>query len=166
MWPVAGTDLKKALADFLSLRLRLSSKAMADMGNISIKKVFSGPKSKIQNEVVAVFASTEVRDAVKRAAKELAGDTDAGIRLEVPGFLQPSLKALEAVSFRLKQKNPKMRRNVKFDEAVMDLVLDFSLDPEGGGLGERSGRPRPWWPSQGWAPRTQKMLEKTSWTVC
>ena len=25
-----------------------------------------------------------------------------------------------------------MRRNVKFDDMEMDLVLDFSLDPEGG----------------------------------
>ena len=36
------------------------------------------------------------------------------------------------MSFALKQKNPKMRRNVKFDDVVMDLVLDFSLDPDGG----------------------------------
>ena len=130
MWPVAGPDLKKSLSEFLRDRLKISSRMMADMGSISIKKVFAGPRSKIQNEIVAVFASSEVRDAIRRGARELAGDPDAGIRLEIPGHLQTSLKALEAVSFGLKQ--PKMRRNVKFDDAELDLVLDFSLDPDGG----------------------------------
>ena len=105
------------------------------MGSISIKRAFSGPKSKIQNEIIAVFSSSEVRDTIKRAARELAGDQSTGIRLEIPGYLQTSLKALEAVSFALKQKNLDMRRNVKFDDAEMDLVLDFSVDPEGGSLG-------------------------------
>ena len=132
MWPVSGPDLKKSLSEFLSVRLKISSRMMADMGSISIKKVFAGPRSKIQNEVIAVFASAEVRDTIRRGARELAGDPDAGIRLEIPGHLQTSLKALEAVSFGLKQKNPKMRRNVKFDDAELDLVLDFSLDPDGG----------------------------------
>ena len=72
----------------------------------------------------------EVRDAVKRAAKELAGQKDAGVRLEIPYSLQPSLKALEAVSYHLKQKNPGLRRNIKFDDQQMDLVLDFNPDPE------------------------------------
>ena len=129
---MAGDDLKAALSEFLNVRLRFSSATMANMGDISVKKVFSDPKSRIRHEVIAVFSSSEVRDTVRRAAKELAGDPGAGIRLEIPGFLQPSLKALESVSFALKQKNPKMRRNVKFDDVEMNLVLDFSLDPDGG----------------------------------
>ena len=132
MWPIEGPDLKKSLQNFLSGRLRISGSALADMGNISIKKVFAGPKAKIQNEIVAVFATAEIRDTIRRAAKELAGDPLAGIRLEIPGHLQSSLKPLEAVSFALKKKHPGLRRNVKFDDSVMDLVLDFSVDPDGG----------------------------------
>ena len=67
-----------------------------------------------------------MRDAVRRAARELAG---AGIRLEIPRYLQPSLKALEEVSYNLKKKNPDMRRNIKFDNGELDLVLDFCLNP-------------------------------------
>ena len=90
--------------------------------------------AKVQDEVVAVFSCSEVRDTIRRLARELAGNPSAGIRLEVPRFLQPSLKALEAVSFNLKKKNPSMRRNVKFDDDAMDLALDFNLDPEGSGV--------------------------------
>ena len=132
IWPVPGPDLKKSLANFMQTRLRISTSTLLKMGDISIKKVFSAPGNKIQDEVVVLFAKQEVRDAVRRSAKELAGDANAGIRLEVPRGLQSSLKALEAVSFALKQKNKKMKR--KFDDSIMDLVLDFNLDPEGGGV--------------------------------
>ena len=52
------------------------------------------------------------------------------IRLEIPYNLQPSLKALEAVSFNLKKRFPNIRRNIKFDDAEKDLVLDFCTDPD------------------------------------
>ena len=65
---------------------------------------------------------------MRRAAKELAGDSGAGICLEVPRHLQSSLKALE--SFNLKRKNPGLKRNVKFDDASLDLVMDICLDPD------------------------------------
>ena len=67
---------------------------------------------------------------MRRAAKELAGDSEAGIRLEVPTRLQPSLKALEAVSFSLKQKNKDTKRSIKFDDQSMDLILDFNTKPD------------------------------------
>ena len=87
--------------------------------------------------MIAVFSTVEIRDAVRRAAKELAGCRDAGIRLEIPYYLQPSLKALESVSYNLKSKNDKIRRSIKFDDVKMDLVLDFNVDPEGSGAWRR-----------------------------
>ena len=110
---------------------------MADMGAISVKKVAASPGSKITGEVVAVFSEPEVRDVVRRAAKELAGASDSGIRLEIPHYLKPSLKALEAVSFNLKKKNDKIRRNIRFDDGDMDLILDFNTDPDGDGVWRR-----------------------------
>ena len=103
------------------------------MGEIGVKKVAAGPGSKKSGEVSVVFATVEVRDAVRRAARELAGDPGTGMRLEIPYNLQPSLKALEAVSFNMKQKNSKIRRSIKFDDQAMDLVLDFNVDPDGDG---------------------------------
>ena len=81
MWPVAGSDIRQALGEFMKSRLRLTTQFLADMGNVSVKKVVSGPGTKISGEVVAVFSIVEIRDMVRRAAKELGGLTDAGIHL-------------------------------------------------------------------------------------
>ena len=129
MWPVAGDDLRKGLLVFLKSKLQLDSAFFLDMGEISVKKVYAGPRAKIRDEVIAVFSTVAVRDNVRRAAKELRGCPDSGIRLEIPALLQPSLKALETVSFKLKKKYPEMKRNIKFDDDVMDLVLDLCTDP-------------------------------------
>ena len=100
------------------------------MGEVQINPVFSNPKSRIKNEVCVVFVSQEVRDVVRRGARELAGDPSTGIRLEIPRHLQKNLKALESISYALKRKRPGMRRNVKFNDDRLDLVLDFCIDPD------------------------------------
>ena len=78
IWPVAGKDLKKGLQDFLTTRLGFSQAFLSDMGSISIRKVAAGPRSKIIDEVIVVFSGVDVRDAIKGAARELAGADDAG----------------------------------------------------------------------------------------
>ena len=137
LWPVVGQDIKKALREYLTDRLRLDAQFLGDMGDISIKKVPAGPSNKIAGEVIVVFSTVEVRDSVRRAAKELAGSSDAGVRLEIPSSMKPSLQALESISYNLKQKHAGIKRNIKFDDNVMDLVLDFNVNPEGGGTWRR-----------------------------
>ena len=132
LWPISGSDLKAGLGDFLKLRLRISPVFLSDMGEIGVKRVAS-TSTKFPDEVIALFSTVEVRDTVRRAAKELAGDTGAGVRLEIPFALQPSLKALESVSYNLKQKNKEVKRSIKFDDHAMDLVLDFNIDPSAPG---------------------------------
>ena len=85
-------------------------------------------KSKITNKVVVVFPEVDLRDAVRAAAYNLAGASNAGIRLEIPEFLRQSLRALESTIYLLKQKHPGLKRNVKFDDGVMDLVMDIKID--------------------------------------
>ena len=142
MWPIVGQTgpaMSKSLRDMLRDMLHLPTSFIHDMGEISIKRVAAGPGSKIPDEAIVVFSTVETRDAVKRAAKELAGSRDAGIRLEIPHQMQPGLKALESVAFHLKQKHPRMKRNIKFDDQSMELVLDFNTDPEGGGSWRQVG---------------------------
>ena len=126
--------MRKALGIFLKNRLHLSSSFLTDIGRVSIMRVVG---SKLDHEVIAVFGSIEIRDAVRRPAKTLAGTSDAGNCLEIPLYLQPSLKALEAISYGLKQKNPGIRRSIKYDDQEMDLVLDFNVNPDGSGVWRR-----------------------------
>ena len=64
---------------------------------------------------------------MRAAAPKLAGMKDAGIRLEVPEFLRPSLRSLESTTFLLKKAHLGLKRNLKFDDEVMDLVMDVRL---------------------------------------
>ena len=75
-----------------------------------------------------VFPDLDIRDAVRAAAYNLAGASNAGIRLEIPESLRQSLRALESIAYLLKQKHPGLKRNVKFDDSTMNLVMDFKLD--------------------------------------
>ena len=88
---------------------------------------------KARGEVAVTFPDIETRDLVRSSAKNLAGKSSMGMRLEIPEHLRPSLRNLESVSFDLKKTVPEMKRNIKFDDAVMDLVLDVKL-----------GDDRPW----------------------
>ena len=134
MWPLPGLDAKKALGDFLKNRLLLSQSFLSGMGEVSIKKISVNPNvaNRRSSEAVVVFATFEVRDAVRAAAKELNGDQTCGIRLEIPSFLQTNLKDLEYVCHAMKQKNPNLKRNVLFDDDAMDLMLDYTLDQAAG----------------------------------
>ena len=127
---IVGADLRKSLGNFLKFKLKFDDEFLRDMGEIAVKRVAAGPRAKIKGEVIAVFATNQIRDDIKAAARELAGDVDSGIRLEVPASLQANLKALEAVSFNMKKNYPNLKRNVRFDDEAMDLILHFCPDPD------------------------------------
>ena len=124
---------RRPFREFLKNRLGFGQYFLADMGDISLKRVAAGPGWKVVEEVIVLFAMVEVRDVVRRAARELAGAADAGIRLEIPHSLKPSLQALEAVSYNLKQKHKNIKRSIKFCDDDMDLILDFNTDPDNEG---------------------------------
>ena len=100
---------------------------MAAVDQLEIRAVRSS-KSKIADEVIVVFPDLDIRDAVRSAAYNLAGASNAGIRLKIPESLRQSLRALESIAYMLKQKHPGLKRNVKFDDAAMNLVMDIKLD--------------------------------------
>ena len=52
------------------------------------------------------------------------------MRLHIPGHLEPHFKALEGLSYALKQRFPGLKRNIKYDDANMDLRLDFQIEPQ------------------------------------
>ena len=139
MWPVEGEgeEMKSAVLKFLANKLRLGEDVIADAEECHIVRVpTAGPgpsqsKNTIRHEVVVEFPSVDLRDLVRRSAYNLAGDRTAGIRLDVPHHFMKNFKALESASYKLKQQYPSLRRNIKFDDEVCDLVLEFRIS-EGG----------------------------------
>ena len=106
--------------------LKLGDDFLDCMGPIKIQRVPFGPAAKIINEVVVYYQSIEARDAVKSAARNLAGKpADYGVRLEFPNRLKTAMKSLQSISYEIKQKFPASRRNVLLDDEELDLVLDF-----------------------------------------
>ena len=128
LWPIEGEgeNLRVGLQIFLSQRLRLGEDILSDVGDCSLRRIPS-PKgnSNIKNEVTVEFPSTDLRDAVRSAAFNLAGHPDAGIRLEIPHHLMSNFKALNAASYKLKQRHKNCKRNIKYADEDFDLVLDF-----------------------------------------
>ena len=102
-----------------------------NVNNYQVRSVRSAGK-KIKDEVCVTFSDIETREAVRAAASNLSAIPGAGMRLEVPDFLRPSLRALESVSYSMRQSTPGMRRNVKFDDEVLDLVMDVQMEPPEG----------------------------------
>ena len=129
--PIGQGDTKEKVKEYLQTHLKLSPLFMESVGSFSVSRVTFGPAAKIQGEVIVVFRSTEVRDAVKSAACNLAGlGSDYGVRLELPNHLKSSMRAIQSVSYDLKMKHPQVRRNVLFDDDTMDVVLDFNLSED------------------------------------
>ena len=75
-----------------------------------------------------VFPDVETRDVVRAAAPKLAGKKNMGMCLEIPESLRPNLRALESMSYMLKQSHPTLKRNIKYDDEEMDLVMDVKLN--------------------------------------
>ena len=127
LWPVPGPDLQTSLSAFMLNDLGLDAELAAEAPSFDIRSVRS-TKNKVAHEVVVVFPDVDTRDTVRRSASNLAGHRDKGVRLEIPEFLRPSLRALESLSYMLKQSNPSLKRNVKFDDEVLDLVMDVRIN--------------------------------------
>lgn len=142
-WPIKGPNYPNAIRSFLVDKLKFSADFLVDMGHVDVKKFFDSkpPPSKARapdpgssappkDEVIVTFSSRECRDKVKAAGIHLAGQTDAGIRIHVPGFLLDSFHALQAVGYHMKKRDPNLRRSVKFDDENRDLVMDVRVDGE------------------------------------
>ena len=126
--PVDGPDVKEAALSFFGERLKMDSATIRSLGDFHAEFVPHGPETKYKKEVLVRFATVEARDIVRGSAPNLAGNgPEVGVGLEIPNNLRSAMKALQSLSFELKQKHPGARRNVLFDDDVLRLVLDFSL---------------------------------------
>lgn len=136
IWPIDGNtvqDIWTSTGSFLREKLQLQH-IMRDewIESISRAEVPSGPG--VKQEVVAVFSNSAYRDTVLGAVGKLAGCVDqdgkasAGIRVEVPGHLQPSFRTLFKYGQMLRARHGNgTRRHIKFDDASQTIFLNARL---------------------------------------
>ena len=124
--PVGPGDPEQAVLSFMTDHLLLGSSFIESVGSFTVRRVPSGPSARVRDEVIVKFQTIDIRDAVKGAARNLAGKgPDYGVRLELPDHLKSSMKSIQAVSYDIKKRYPQARRNVLFDDETQELVLDF-----------------------------------------
>lgn len=120
MWPVIEPT-REGLYAFLKDKLKLDQDFVDnDMGQVTIKKnIERKPKNKF--EVCVTFESKQIRDVVKAQGHNLAGFRDeAGMRLQIPDYLQKDFHALMSVAYNLKKSNKDLRRNMDDIQTVTD----------------------------------------------
>ena len=129
IWPVVGPDLADAAIAFMVTRLTMKP-GRIDPATLKVTELQTGPDSSIKSQVLVEFPSVRLRDEVKALARNLKGSADAGIQMEVPDFLRGRFQTFQSLAFEMKKKNPALRRNIKFLDAEMELVMDVKLNAE------------------------------------
>ena len=125
-WPVAGEDLVDTFKVFLSQRLKLGDHQISTLGPLDVSRR-PGQAAETRSEVLVTFDCKEDRDLVKAAGPNLAGQSDAGLMIHVPGHLLDNLHALNGVGYTIKQRNTGVRRAVKFDDDNQDIFMDIKI---------------------------------------
>ena len=126
VWPVEGDDLEEALKVFCKTRLKIRDDRIANLGSIMVLQVTSRV-ARERKEVLATFENREDRDFIKAQGTSLAEQKEAGMAIQVPGHLMDNLASLNGLAYSVKQKNPGLKRSVKFDDAVQDIYLDMCI---------------------------------------
>ena len=129
LWPVEGENLEDAVRVFLRNKLSMSDARIRSLGAIDVAAT-PGKAARGRREVLATFESKEDRDNVKANGINLAGQREVGMSLHVPGFLMDNLVALNGLGYSIKQKNPGIKRAVKFDDLRQDLYLDICINDQ------------------------------------
>ena len=118
------------LRDFLEEKLGMSGSVVDDAVEGALISKIRDPRSKLEEEAVVMSENRETRDAVQAQGHNLVKFKDAGMRLDIPNYLQKDFKALMRLAYLLKQTNPDLKRNVKFDEDCCGLFLDMQISKD------------------------------------
>ena len=125
IWPVPGPDRTKNLVMFLRDKLRIPEGRIAPE-EFTVTPIESS--GNMADQVLVSFDTVRLRDEVKSFAKNLAGtDRAVGIQMEAPDHLRSHYQSFQKLGYNIKLKHPTLRRNVRFDDVNMALVMDVKL---------------------------------------
>ena len=126
IWPIEGEDLADATRVFFANRLGMAADRIRALGELSVA-LSPGRAAKLRKELLVTFESIDDRDAVKAMGSNLAGQSEAGMSVHVPGHLLDSLYALNGVGYSIKAKNQGVKRSIKFDDLEQNIYLDICI---------------------------------------
>ena len=140
IWPLSGSsdaDLLESFQAFARSALLISDAEVKTMKIERIRRTRTPRNSTAYSEVCVTFESTEDRDFIASRAPNLApliekqsGTPKAGIRMDVPGYLMPTFKDLNAYAYMVRQSSGKnAKTHVKFDDTEMSLFLEVRVNP-------------------------------------
>ena len=141
IWPIRGKDeqeLWQEVGNFIHGVLKVPA---SEIGEENIEEIRRTRKARsgalIQDEVIVVFADSDLRDSVSGYARNLAECRDknnkptAGIRIEVPVHLRGAFKLLESHGRLLRERyGEELKRHIKFDDYEESFYLSVKLPDE------------------------------------
>ena len=139
IWPIEGDnarDLEDGVKDFLAHALQMHSYEINELEILGIKRMRENKDSGIYNEVSFTVRDATARDEVFSRGPMLAGYVDrqrrptAGLRMDVPPYLESTFRLLNNVGYELRLLHGKgTKKYVKYDDDSLDLYLE--VRPEG-----------------------------------
>ena len=126
IWPVAGNDLEDLVKAFLEDKLKIDDQRIRSMGRIEVKLPI-GKSARDRSEVLATFETREDRDFVKSMGVNLATLKGVGVSIHVPGHLLDNYYALSSIGYNIRQNQEGVKRSIKYDDSVQDLILDIFI---------------------------------------
>ena len=133
LWAIVKLD-RDGVVDFLIEKLKMDCVFVEEeMGEIEVRRVRDlKDRGGARDEAVVVFETKGVRDTIKGKAANLANfGLEAGMRLDIPNHLQKDFKLLTNLAYDMKQKNPELKRNIKFDKDEVGLFMDVLVKAGG-----------------------------------
>ena len=121
--------------EFLRGALLFERDEVEEMGITDCRRVNQARNSFIHSEVKISVSTPEDRDKIMGKGRLLASYVDndrkptAGLRMEVPRYLESTFKTLYNVGTDLRRNHsPNTKKYIKFDEHKYDLFLEVRLD--------------------------------------
>ena len=110
-------------------KLGMTTEQVSKVGPVTLHPSGSKGPGALHNEYICTFPTKEIRDMIRGNASKLGllPKDSAGIRLELPDYLQNNFKVLQNAAYQIKTRNPGCKRNVLFDDDNLDLALDIKL---------------------------------------
>ena len=133
MWPVkdTGGGLKAAAKIFMKEFLSMDDHRINRIVIEAVSPTQQLPRSKIKDEILVNFDTSDDRDMVYAHAKHLADHAGkAGIRLEIPPHLKHEFKLLEGHGNMIRTMyGSAVKRSIRFDDSECSLILNMKLSP-------------------------------------